>query len=91
MKKKQFKMTRRQVLKAGMIGGAGLMMPLRFFPKSLWGSTSGWTERSGLQPKFVESGAKRAGSGIYLRRQSKAGIKEAVQNYSSRCRFKQIT
>ena len=28
----QLKMTRRQVLKAGMIGGAGLMMPLRFLP-----------------------------------------------------------
>jgi FtsP/CotA-like multicopper oxidase with cupredoxin domain len=32
MKKKPFKMTRRQVLKAGMIGGAGLMLPLRFLP-----------------------------------------------------------
>jgi hypothetical protein len=30
--KGKFKMTRRQVLKAGMIGGAGLMMPLRFLP-----------------------------------------------------------
>ena len=31
-KKKKLLMTRRQVLKAGMIGGAGLMMPLRFLP-----------------------------------------------------------
>ncbi|MGD9053324.1 MAG: hypothetical protein PVG17_15815, partial [Desulfobacterales bacterium] len=33
-KKKKFnpKVTRRQVLKAGMIGGAGLMLPLRFLP-----------------------------------------------------------
>ena len=32
MKKKKFtfKMTRRQLLKAGMIGGAGLMLPLKF-------------------------------------------------------------
>ena len=30
MKKKKFKMTRRQVLKAGMIGGAGLMLPWKF-------------------------------------------------------------
>jgi len=30
--KGKFKMTRRQVLKAGMIGGAGLMLPLRFLP-----------------------------------------------------------
>ena len=26
------KMTRRQILKAGMIGGAGMMLPLRFLP-----------------------------------------------------------
>ena len=34
MKKKKWelKMTRRQVLKAGMIGGAGLMLPMRFLP-----------------------------------------------------------
>ena len=34
MKKKKFnpKVTRRQVLKAGMVGGAGLMLPLRFLP-----------------------------------------------------------
>jgi len=34
-KKDKFKMTRRQVLKAGMIGSAGLMMPLRFLPAEL--------------------------------------------------------
>jgi hypothetical protein len=32
MKKIQFKMTRRQVLKAGLAGGAGLMLPWRFLP-----------------------------------------------------------
>jgi FtsP/CotA-like multicopper oxidase with cupredoxin domain len=32
MKKKPFKMTRRQVLKAGLVGGAGMMLPLRFLP-----------------------------------------------------------
>ena len=31
-KKDKFKMTRRQLLKAGMIGGAGMMLPLRFLP-----------------------------------------------------------
>ena len=36
MKKKPFNMTRRQVLKAGMIGGAGLMMPLRFLPSKVF-------------------------------------------------------
>ena len=32
-KKFQLKMSRRQVLKAGIAGGAGLMLPWRFFPK----------------------------------------------------------
>jgi FtsP/CotA-like multicopper oxidase with cupredoxin domain len=38
MKKKKFelKMTRRQVLKAGMIGGAGMVLPLRFLPAKAW-------------------------------------------------------
>jgi len=38
MKKKkwQLKMTRRQLLKAGMIGGVGMMMPMRFLPAKAW-------------------------------------------------------
>jgi FtsP/CotA-like multicopper oxidase with cupredoxin domain len=55
MKKKQFKMTRRQLLKAGMIGGAGLMLPLRFFPRKAFGvpAAAGLSDPA-LQPKFVE-------------------------------------
>ena len=35
MKKKKFKMTRRQVLKAGLAGGAGLLLPWKFkLPKA---------------------------------------------------------
>ena len=41
MKKKQFKMTRRQVLKAGLVGGAGLMMPLRFLPAKAFANGGG--------------------------------------------------
>jgi spore coat protein A, manganese oxidase len=37
----QLKMTRRQVLKAGMIGGAGLMLPLRFLPAKAWAVNPG--------------------------------------------------
>lgn len=56
MKKKKWelKMTRRQLLKAGMIGGAGLMMPLRFLPAKAFAALAA----TGLsdpapQPKFV--------------------------------------
>jgi len=35
-KKWELKMTRRQVLKAGIIGGAGMMLPLRFLPAKAW-------------------------------------------------------
>jgi FtsP/CotA-like multicopper oxidase with cupredoxin domain len=62
MKKKEFKMTRRQVLKAGMIGGAGLIMPLRFLPAKAFadpacaflpGCTRDDLSDPALQPKFV--------------------------------------
>ena len=36
MKKDSFKMTRRQILKAGLIGGAGLMLPFRFLPAKVF-------------------------------------------------------
>ncbi len=56
MKKKTFnpKMTRRQVLKAGMIGGAGLMLPLRFLPAKAFSAVAapGLSDPA-LQPKFV--------------------------------------
>ena len=64
MKRKKFKMTRRQLLKAGLIGGAGLMLPLRFLPAKAFATGACdptildclRTDLSdpGLQPKFVE-------------------------------------
>ena len=58
MKKKkdkwQLKMTRRQVLKAGMIGGAGMMMPLRFLPaKAFAAAAATGLSDPALQPKFM--------------------------------------
>ncbi len=40
-KKDRFKMTRRQVLKAGVIGGAGMMLPLRFLPAKAFAAGAG--------------------------------------------------
>ena len=65
MKKSKFnrKMTRRQVLKAGMIGGAGMMLPLRFLPAKAFAADacdpdvldcSRTLSDPALQPKFVE-------------------------------------
>ena len=55
MKKKPFSLTRRQVLKAGLIGGAGMMLPLRFLPRKAFGepAAAGLSDPA-LQPKFVE-------------------------------------
>ncbi len=66
MKKKQFKMTRRQVLKAGMIGGAGLMLPLRFLPAKAFASSSshGTLNDPARRGKVCFAGAGRTGSGI---------------------------
>ena len=54
-KKDQFKMTRRQVLKAGLIGGAGLMLPLRFMPPKAFAARAirGLSDPA-FQPKFEE-------------------------------------
>jgi FtsP/CotA-like multicopper oxidase with cupredoxin domain len=55
MIKKPFSLTRRQVLKAGLIGGAGMMLPLRFLPRKAFGepAAAGLSDPA-LQPKFVE-------------------------------------
>jgi spore coat protein A len=55
MKKKPFSLTRRQVLKAGLIGGAGMMLPLRFLPRQAFGeaAAAGLSDPA-MQPKFVE-------------------------------------
>ncbi len=53
MKRKAFMLTRRQVLKAGMIGGAGLMLPLRFKASTAWAQIPGGTLPPGDVSKYV--------------------------------------
>jgi len=48
----KFKMTRRQVLKAGLYGGAGLMLPWRFIPKVHADTLVSGLSDPALQPKF---------------------------------------
>jgi FtsP/CotA-like multicopper oxidase with cupredoxin domain len=51
----KFKVTRRQVLKAGLYGGAGLMIPWRFMPsKALAVPAAAGLSDPALQPKFTE-------------------------------------
>jgi spore coat protein A, manganese oxidase len=48
------KFTRRQILKAGMIGGAGMMLPLRFLPAKAFADPARWgLSDPADQPKFV--------------------------------------
>jgi spore coat protein A len=55
MKKKHFKMTRRQVLKAGLIGGAGMMLPLRFLQRKAFGEALiSKLSDPRVQPKFEQ-------------------------------------
>jgi FtsP/CotA-like multicopper oxidase with cupredoxin domain len=51
----EMKMSRRQVLKAGLYGGAGLMLPWKFFPNKAFAepAAAGLSDPA-LQPKFVE-------------------------------------
>ena len=54
MKKNKFKMTRRQVLKAGLAGGAGMLLPWRFLPAKAFAdpAATGLSDPA-YQDKFV--------------------------------------
>jgi spore coat protein A len=55
-KKFRMKLSRRQVLKAGLIGGAGLMVPWKFRPRSAFAANLGpGLSNPTIQPKFVET------------------------------------
>ena len=58
MKRKFFKMTRRQVLKAGLVGGTGLLLPWKFKVSRAYAealnSSVGYLSDPASQPKFVE-------------------------------------
>jgi len=53
MKKKKFKVTRRQILKAGMIGGASLMLPWKLNLSKAWAQIGGGSLAPGDVDKFV--------------------------------------
>ena len=77
MKKKQFKMTRRQVLKAGLIGGAGLMFPWRFLPRAHAVTLVPGLSDPAIQPKFAEIVPNALDPG-FIYDTSKGKIKVAV-------------
>jgi spore coat protein A, manganese oxidase len=54
MRKKFLKMTRRQILKAGLVGGAGLMLPWKFRMPKAWAQIPGGTLPPGDVNKFVQ-------------------------------------
>ena len=55
MKKKDFKVSRRQILKAGLYGGAGLMVPWKFrSPNAYADILAAGLSDPAVQPKFVE-------------------------------------
>ena len=54
MKKKKFKMTRRQVLKAGLAGGVGMLLPWKFkLPKAFADTQGPGLSNPAIQPKFA--------------------------------------
>lgn len=50
-----FKMTRRQLLKAGLYGGAGMMLPWRFLPKAQAVALANGLSDPANQPKFMNA------------------------------------
>ncbi|MEN8689154.1 MAG: multicopper oxidase domain-containing protein [Desulfobacterales bacterium] len=85
MKKKPFKMTRRQVLKAGLIGGAGIMLPLRFLPRKAFGeaAAAGLSDPA-MQPKFVEFAPNALDPGFLFKDLNVDGKPAQKPNFSIR-------
>jgi FtsP/CotA-like multicopper oxidase with cupredoxin domain len=78
MKRKKFKMTRRQVLKAGMIGGAGLMLPWKFkLPRAFAATQGPGLSDPAMQPKFAATVPNALDPG-FIYDTSKGKIKVAV-------------
>jgi FtsP/CotA-like multicopper oxidase with cupredoxin domain len=78
-------MTRRQVLKAAMIGGAGLMLPLRFLPRKAFGVplAAGLSDPA-LQPKFVELAPNALDPGFLFKDLNQNGRPVQKPNFSIR-------
>jgi FtsP/CotA-like multicopper oxidase with cupredoxin domain len=78
MNKKLFNVTRRQVIKAGLIGGAGMMLPWKFkLPKAFATTQGPGLSDPAIQPKF-EAVAPNALAPGFIYDTSKGKIKIAV-------------
>jgi FtsP/CotA-like multicopper oxidase with cupredoxin domain len=90
MKKKPFKMTRRQVLKAGLAGGAGMLLPWNFMlPKAhavALPSSGGFLSDPALQPKFVELAPNALDPAFLFKDLNENGGPAQKPNFSLRAR-----
>ena len=84
---KKWKLTRRQLIKAGLISGAGMMMPLRFLPRKAFGvpAAAGLSDPA-LQPKFVELAPNALDPGFLFKDLNQNGGPVQQPNFSIRAR-----
>ena len=87
MKRNGFRLTRRQLLKAGLISGAGMMIPLRFLPRKAFGIplVAGLSDPA-LQPKFVELAPNALDPAFLFKDLNEAGRPAQKPNFSIRAR-----
>jgi len=85
MKKKDFKVSRRQILKAGFYGGAGMMLPLRFLPAKAFADPAAFgLSDPALQPKFVEFAPNALDPGFLFKDLNENGGPAQRPNFSLR-------
>lgn len=83
MKNTPFKLTRRQLLKAGLISGAGMALPLRFLPRKAFGvSAAAGLSDPALQPKFVELAPNALDPGFLFKDLNENGMPAHRPNFS---------
>jgi spore coat protein A len=85
MKTKNFKVSRRQILKAGLYGGAGIMMPWKLrFPKAYAEVLASGLDLSdpALQPKFVELAPNALDPGFLFKDLNENGMPAHKPNFS---------
>ena len=83
----EMKMSRRQLLKAGLYGGAGLMLPWKFFPNKAFAvpAAAGLSDPA-LQPKFVELAPNALDPGFLFKDLNQNGGPVQKPNFSLRVR-----
>ncbi|NIO11593.1 MAG: multicopper oxidase domain-containing protein [Deltaproteobacteria bacterium] len=84
---KKMQLTRRQFLKASAIGGAGMMLPLRFLPRKAFGvpAAAGLSDPA-LQPKFVELAPNALDPGFLFKDLNENGGPAQKPDFSVRLR-----